>query len=549
MPEIVLTADRALFTDYNGFNTLGFGLCMPVRLVPSFVEYRILAPAVPARNGRAEFAPYALGKVEASLLAAGFKRSQVVLVPPERLEDVVDDDTELVGVHVVDPQGLAPVSWTIRVMTGGGETCTAYEFESLMAKIRKLKEKHHFKVVVGGPGVWQLRGKMERFGIDVLYEGEAELDFPVLARRILDGEDVRGFIVGRPAPVDKIPPIVTPSRNGHVQVTRGCPRGCQFCKPTTFFFRSIPLDIILREAELNARAGAREINFVTEDVLLYGAKGLSLNSEAVKRLFSETMRVVKRYGVRKVTFSHATLSSALVLKDAVRFISEINEFSDEEPTFPQVGFESGSPRIVAKYFRGKPYPWKPEDWPWIVVEGSKLMNEHYWYPCLTYIIGFPDATPDDYVKTLEVIERLRGEGVKAWAFPLFLIPIGGTRIEDRAGFATLKNLPPEAIEAVVAGWEYSIDFSERIYPALTRYIKNPLAKRIVDALIHQALDAMRAWVRTIKEEPEKVEREYPKINIRGPGGLAAIIRHTLASRLSSRREQRPHKTVITPEAK
>jgi radical SAM superfamily enzyme YgiQ (UPF0313 family) len=311
--KIVLTSDRALFTDFSGVDALGFGLCLPLRLIPSFVEYRILAPPIPHRKGRALYAPYALGKVEAALIAAGFSRDDVVISPPEALEKVVGSDTVVVGVHTVDPQGLAPVSWTLRVMTGGGKTCTAYEFEKLMSKIKRLKRRYGFKTVVGGPGVWQLRGLEDRFGIDVLFEGEAEITFPELVKSIMRGENPPHYVVGKITPPDKIPPILTPSRNGLIQITRGCPRGCQFCKPTTFFFRSIPLETILKEAELNAKAGAPEISFITEDVLLYGAKGLRLNGDAVRKLFIETFKIVRKYGIDKVSFSHVTLSSALVL--------------------------------------------------------------------------------------------------------------------------------------------------------------------------------------------------------------------------------------------
>jgi radical SAM superfamily enzyme YgiQ (UPF0313 family) len=519
LAEIVLTADRALFTDFSGDNTLGFGLCLPLRLVPSFVEYKVLAPPVPVKDGRAAHAPYALGKVEAALLAAGFSRDQVVIIPPEHLEEVVDKDTKVIGVHTVDPQGLAPVSWTLRVLSGGGKTCTAYEFERLMNKINKLKERYKFKTIVGGPGVWQLRGLENKFNIDVLYEGEAEVTFPIVVKKILNGEEVPRFVVGKIAPPEEIPTIVTPSRNGHIQITRGCPRGCQFCKPTTFFFRSMPLDKILREAELNARAGAREINFITDDVLLYGAKGLHLNSEAVKRLFSEVHKVVRKYGIRRITFSHVTLSSALVLKDAVRFITEIDELSEDNPLFPQVGLESGSPKIVDKYFRGKPYPWKPKDWPWIVVEGSKLLNENYWYPCFTYIIGFPDATPDDYVKTIELLDRLRDEGFKGWAFPLFLVPIGGTRIEGKTGFKVLKDLPPEALESIIVGWRMSIDFSRKMYPKVIESIRSPLVRRIVSRLVNKALDAMETWIESIRKDPDVIEKSFSKVNIRSTKNL------------------------------
>ncbi len=52
MVEIVLTADRAVFSNYSGADFLGFGLCLPYRLVPSFIEYRVLAPPIPVDRGR-----------------------------------------------------------------------------------------------------------------------------------------------------------------------------------------------------------------------------------------------------------------------------------------------------------------------------------------------------------------------------------------------------------------------------------------------------------------------------------------------------------------
>jgi len=82
MARIILTADRALFTDYHGFDFFGFGLCMPYRLIPKTVEYHILTPKIPMDGLRAKYAPYALGKVEASLLASGFSREDVVVTPP-----------------------------------------------------------------------------------------------------------------------------------------------------------------------------------------------------------------------------------------------------------------------------------------------------------------------------------------------------------------------------------------------------------------------------------------------------------------------------------
>ena len=94
--------------------------------------------------------------------------------------------------------------------------------------------------------------------------------------------------------------------------------------------------------------------------------------------------------IKPVGFSHVTLSTALAAKEAVKYISDVNELSNDRLLFPQIGLESGSPRIVAKYFSGKAYPWKPNEWWDVVIGGSKLINDNYWYPCCTYIIGFPN---------------------------------------------------------------------------------------------------------------------------------------------------------------
>lgn len=515
MARIVLTADRAIFTNFSGVGALGFGLCVPYRLIPWFLEYFILAPPVPiTKNGRAKYAPYALAKVEAALLAHGFSRNDVIITPPEFLDKVISKDTKIVGIHVLDPQGLAPVSWTLRVLMGGGKTCTQYEFERLMKKIRCLRRKYNFEVIIGGPGVWQLRGLEDKFGIDVLFEGEAERTFPELVSKILRKEKPPKRVVGEQPNADEIPTIVTPSRNGVVEVTRGCPRRCHFCSPTMRKFRSIPLKKILKEAELNLSHGARQINLVTEDILIYGAKGLKFNQGAVMNLFRELIKLSRKYNVEKIGFSHVSLSSVIEMRKTVEFITDICNFNENEPCFPQVGLESGSSRIVAMYFRGKAYPWKPEDWPRIVLEGTRIMNENYWYPCLTYIIGFPGSTPDDYVKTTELLEKLRDEGFKGWTFPLLLIPMGGTLIERKARFQTLAQLPPEAIECITFGWKLSIKFSREIYPKLFRGLRNKIAKIVIEKSIDKALNIMENWIRALERDPSVIAERFSLWNVR-----------------------------------
>ena len=49
-----------------------------------------------------------------------------------------------------------------------------------------------------------------------------------------------------------------------------------------------------------------------------------MNSDAVKKLFKSAVDLAKKHGVsKKVGFSHISCASALVLKDAVKFVRAI----------------------------------------------------------------------------------------------------------------------------------------------------------------------------------------------------------------------------------
>ena len=506
--RVVLTSDRATMTDYNDTPSLGFGHCVPYRLVPRPVYTKLLAPPMKVDGkGRAVYAPYPLRKLEAALLNSGFSEDDVIITTPEALESVVSEDTEVLGVSVLDPMGLAPVSYTLRVLFGGGDTCTKVEFLRLMSLVRRLKARYGFTVVAGGEGVWQIDGLEERFGIDTLFYGEGEKTFPELVRDILSGSKPPRKVYGESPDVDEIPPIVAPARGRIVQVTRGCPRKCRFCSPTTWRFRSMPLDLIRREVEVNLRYGGRSVDFVSDDILLYGARGIHVNREAVLSLF----RMAREYGVCG-TFPHVGPATVLQDRELVREITELSGFSERRPVFLDVGLESGSPRIIGKYMRGKPAPWKPEDWPRIVVEATEVMNDNYWYPCYTMIVGFPDETPDDIVKTIELVDELRSMDAKAWTFPLLMIPMGGTGMESEA-FPSVADLEEEVWELYRVCWLHSLRFSEYIADRLFSTLRNPFLRGLSLRLVNSVLDFLREFFDKLARDPEAIMVSMSDVNV------------------------------------
>lgn len=162
-PQIILTADRGSFTDYGGSSVLGYVACMPSRLVPKvFMDRFFTLPAKVDPDGKALYAPYALRKLEASLTEKGF---DVSVVPPEVLETHIKGGTKILGVTTHDPLGLDPVSFKLTLLFGGGETWTARFFRELGEKVSQIRrERRDVKVIVGGPGSWELLGRESVLG-------------------------------------------------------------------------------------------------------------------------------------------------------------------------------------------------------------------------------------------------------------------------------------------------------------------------------------------------------------------------------------------------
>ena len=127
-PKIVLTADRTLMSPYRGISLASFFGCAPA-IDPNrshdTLLYKILRNQVTPRllfdficnpishhNGVANYAPYGLRKVEASLIRDGYNKEDVVVAHPDYIEKFIGPETEVVGTYEMDPLGMGPVTMT-----------------------------------------------------------------------------------------------------------------------------------------------------------------------------------------------------------------------------------------------------------------------------------------------------------------------------------------------------------------------------------------------------------------------------------------------------
>jgi radical SAM superfamily enzyme YgiQ (UPF0313 family) len=288
--KIVLTADRTLMSEYNGLIFLGFSACVPKGWVPDMLYFSLICPPIEAnRDGSTNYAPCGLRKVEAALLDSGFGREDIVVAHPEHLDKVVGSNTKVLAITETDPLGIAPATSTFtQVFIGEGYMKVKFK-EILNHPAVRL---HKPKIIVGGPGAWQLEDESIRreLGLDCVVVGEAEKVVVSIFRKAMAGEQLPGVVHGEVVEENDIPLIREPTIDGIIEIARGCGRGCAFCVPTLQRYRCLSIEHILKEVEVNLTAGRRPL-LHAEDVLRYKAKGLTVNKEAVIDLFRKVRRL------------------------------------------------------------------------------------------------------------------------------------------------------------------------------------------------------------------------------------------------------------------
>jgi len=452
---IVLTADRTLMSEYGGGIFLGFSACVPRGLIPDRLYFSLLCPSVEVNeDGSVKYAPCGTRKIEAALLDNGFEREDVVVAHPEHLEKVIGPETKVIGVTENDPLGIGPATSTFTQLFGG-EAYMAVKFREVLShpSIRKYRPKS----IVGGPGAWQLKDEhiRRRLGIDCVVIGEGEKVAPGLFEKAVNDEPLPGVVYGETVEVDEIPVIKNPTVDGIVEIARGYGRGCAFCIPTLRRYRCLPIEHILKEVEVNVKAGRRPL-LHAEDVLRYKAKGFELNREEVINLFKSVM---KHPGVDSVAVSHFSLSSIASAPDLLEEISTIMGIGEDGGwAGVQTGIETGSPNLIRKYMIGKCKPFSPEAWPQVVIEAFGIMSENSWVPCATVILGLPGETERDVELTIDLVEELKP--FKSLIVPLLLVSEGG--LKNRAESFALNQMTLAHSELFLKCWEHNLDWGENL---------------------------------------------------------------------------------------
>ncbi|MGA2385798.1 MAG: radical SAM protein [Candidatus Bathyarchaeia archaeon] len=424
-PEVILTADRTLMSNYHGNEFLGFGTCAPSNFIPDVVYSYLFFPPIRTKKGLPTAAPYGLRKIEAQLLKEGFN---VLTVSPQHLRKYVKT-AKVIGVHTMDPFGFGPASTTLASVFKK-EPFLARHFQGLVTSpvIREAK-RNGAKIIVGGPGAWQFNYRpqlVEKKAIDCVVEGEAENIIGKLFKAALNGEPLPPHVEvsAKDAPkLEDIPDIVHPSVNGLVELGRGCCRGCEFCNVTLRPLRWYPLDKVLREIAVNVEVGKEKVICLhSEDVMLYGSQNAVPNDEKLLKLHEMVMS-----RVQAISWSHCSLAAVASKPQLVGKLSEII-LQKQAWWGAEIGLETGSAALAKRIMPAKAFPFKAEEWPQVARQGFGVMHDHKLIPAATLIVGLPEETEDDIIKTMELLDDVKD--CRSLIVPLFFVPLGRLKNKD-----------------------------------------------------------------------------------------------------------------------
>ena len=455
---IVLTADRTLMADYP---TLFDGIMGTVQTtaVPAFLMHRFLSPPVPRDGLRVRKAPLGLRRLEASLLRNGFTPADVAVVAPEDLPAAVGPNTHIVAAASGDPFGHGMSNTTMTDMAGG-RLYTEKWFETLLHRIRELKHRFGFRVVVGGAGAWQFAlhdRERAAWEIDTVVTGYADGIVPELFRKIIDGEKLPPLVEAE-MPKD-VTPIANPTSMGVVEISRGCGKGCDFCTISREKMLHLPEESILSDVDTNLAGGVNSIVLISEDVFRYGTPSHvnGVNPPALKQL---VRKIRDRRGLRLIQMDHANIiSAARFSDDDLREVYQtMTEGQRHRYLWVNLGVESASGELVERNSRGgKIRPWKAEDWPALCEDTCRRMVRAGFFPFVSVILGLPGETPDHVRATVRLIERLYHE--KLCVFPIFHAPLS----PDQGKPFTIDDMTPDHWRLFRLGYELNFKWIPRMY--------------------------------------------------------------------------------------
>ncbi|HMO79403.1 MAG TPA: radical SAM protein [Pyrinomonadaceae bacterium] len=472
---IVLTAPLTEAIDHAGYF-----IQMAMASLPIWLEGILNRKYPEWRNvehnpdGSAKYMPAGVRLVEKSLERV-YDKEDIVSCFPEDLEKFIGPRTRVVAVSTHNPLGVTFAAGVYTSIFGSSKMpINSHYSRELFAQIKSNPHRENFKVIVGGSGGWQIiqTDMYDELGIDCVVEGRSESEdtLELFAKAVAGEELPKEVTVVHPKEREAIMFPDTRTTFGVVEMTTGCGRRCKFCVPDLNPQIDLPKDKIMKAVRANVAQGNKQISLATEDMFIWGQVHTDTpfyfpNREALVDLYRD---IVETPGVEQHVLSHSTIAPAVVDPILIKQLSEIllpkspihfpylSSHPEKKALAPLIGLETGSVRMAKKIMPSKGVPFSIEDWPSIVLEGLRVLNENNWFPAMTLIVGNPDETDEDIMETLDLVYEMERRGLFAFLIPSIFTPLHDTRMEMEKGVTQTRQLTPLQWQLMMKCWKMNL---------------------------------------------------------------------------------------------
>jgi hypothetical protein len=425
-------------------------------------------------DGSAKYMPAGVRLVEKSLERV-YKKGDIVSCFPQDLEKFIGPRTRVVAVSTHNPLGVTFAAGVYTSIFGSSKMpINSHYSRELFAQIKSNPHRNNFKVIVGGSGGWQIiqTDMYDELGIDCVVEGRSESEDTLdLFDKAIKGEDLpKELTVTHPVEREAILFPDTRTTFGVVEMTTGCGRRCKFCVPDLNPQIDLPKNKIMDAVRANVREGNKQISLATEDMFIWGQVHTDTpfyfpNREALLDLYGD---IVNTPGVEQHVLSHSTIAPAVVDPILIKELSDLllpkspihfpylSTHPEKKALAPLIGLETGSVKMAKKIMPSKGVPFNIEEWPSIVLEGLRVLNENNWFPAMTLIVGNPDEDDEDVMATLDLIYEMERRGLFAFLIPSIFTPLHDTRMEMEKGVTQTRQLTPLQWQLMMKCWKMNL---------------------------------------------------------------------------------------------
>ncbi len=472
---IVVTAPLTESIDHAGYF-----IQMALASLPIWME-RVINKKYPKwrevernEDGSARYMPAGVRLVEKSLLRE-YRPDEVVACYPDDLPRFIGPRTRVVAVSTHNPLGVTFAAGVYTSVFGSSRLpINSHYARELFNRIKASAYRDNFKVIVGGSGGWQITqtDTYEELGVDCVVEGRSEsVETLELFRKAIRHEELPRRIEVQ-HPVDREGILFPDARTtfGVVEMTTGCGRRCKFCVPDLNPQIDLPKEKIMGAVRANVRQGNKQVSLATEDMFIWGQVHTDTpfyfpNREALLDLYGE---IVRTPGVEQHVLSHSTIAPAVVDPLLIKQLSELllpkspihfprlSSHPEKKALAPLIGLETGSVRLAKQIMPSKGVPFNIDDWPSVVLEGLRVLNENNWFPAMTLIVGGPGETDEDVRETLDLVYEIERRGLFAFLIPSIFTPLHDTRMEQEKGVTETRQLSPLQWQLMMKCWKMNL---------------------------------------------------------------------------------------------